>query len=226
MLDRVQWRRLNSRFNIRDLLRSLNLKRFEHEHEIDYEYEFLISNQSPLLNPHSSLLLNSRSGDCRNKIGVISDHLKHVNKVVLRTQIEMHSRSQRRRFFRSAPRITTSGVLLASSEISQSQWRCIFVTVGNHYCFKLPSLRRRAGSPRFKRSSWFGTGQRSLFLVLTERIAASGDKNDRNVPRHLLNRSMCSSSLVLVPSISQWKFLEMLAGISVNRWNRPHTTGW
>ena len=32
---------------------------------------------------------------------------------------------------------------------AQSQWRCIFVTVGNHYCFKLLSLRRRAVSPWF-----------------------------------------------------------------------------
>ena len=30
---------------------------------------------------------------------------------------------------------------------AQSQWRCISVTVGNHYCFKLLSLCRRAGSP-------------------------------------------------------------------------------
>ena len=30
-----------------------------------------------------------------------------------------------------------------------AQWRCIFVTISNHYCFKLLSLRRRAGSPWF-----------------------------------------------------------------------------
>ena len=49
--------------------------RFEYEYEIEYEDEFLISNQSSPLNPNSSLLLTSRSGDCRNKIDVTSDHL-------------------------------------------------------------------------------------------------------------------------------------------------------
>ena len=39
----------------------------------EYEYEFLISNQSPPLNPHSSLLLTS--------IDVTSDHLKYANRI-------------------------------------------------------------------------------------------------------------------------------------------------
>ena len=47
----------------------------------EYQYAFLISNQSPPLNPHSSLLLTSRSGDCRNEIDVTSDHLKHANMI-------------------------------------------------------------------------------------------------------------------------------------------------
>ena len=55
--------------------------RFEHENKVEYDYEFLISNQSHPLNPHSSLLLTSRSGVCRNKIDVASHHLNHANKI-------------------------------------------------------------------------------------------------------------------------------------------------
>ena len=55
--------------------------RFEYEYEIEYEHKFLISNQSSPLNPHSSLLLSSRSRDCRNKISVSSDHLKQAEKI-------------------------------------------------------------------------------------------------------------------------------------------------
>ena len=55
--------------------------RLEYEYEIEYEYECLLSNQSPPLNPNPPLLLTSRSGDCRNKIDVTSDHLKHANRI-------------------------------------------------------------------------------------------------------------------------------------------------
>ena len=50
---------------------------FRFEYEID---KFLISNQSPPLNPNSFLLLTSRSGDARNKVFVTSDHLMHAYK--------------------------------------------------------------------------------------------------------------------------------------------------
>ena len=43
----------------------------EFEYQIEYKYEFLISNQSPPLNPHSSLLLTSRSGDCTRLMSLV-----------------------------------------------------------------------------------------------------------------------------------------------------------
>ena len=61
---------------------------------------------------------------------------------------------------------------------AQSQWRCIFVTVGNHYCFKLLSLRRRVGSP------WF-----TDFLIWNQpelSIPAAGQKD-----RGLWGREWC-----------------------------------
>ena len=54
--------------------------RFEYEYEIEYEYDFQTSTQSSPQIPHSSLLLNNRKGDFRNRIDdVKSDYLKHTN---------------------------------------------------------------------------------------------------------------------------------------------------
>ena len=42
----------------------------EYKYEIDYEYDFRISNQPHPQSPRPSLLLISREGGSRNKIGV------------------------------------------------------------------------------------------------------------------------------------------------------------
>ena len=51
-------------------VRKYILATFRSEDEIDYEYDFRISNQSHSQSPRSSLLLTSREGGSRNKIGV------------------------------------------------------------------------------------------------------------------------------------------------------------
>ena len=85
---------------------------------------------------------------------------------------ETHSRPQRPRSFWSAPRITTSGLVQRHSVF---EWLCkhnrlrpqpiIFVKLDSEHAQK-------------SRTSGVGLGQRSRFLVLTKRSAASGDENE------------------------------------------------
>ena len=76
---------------------------------------------------------------------------------------------------------------------AQSQWRCIFVTDGNHCCFRLLSLRRRAGSPWF--TDFLGWKQPELS------IPAAGQKD-----RGLWGREWCGHGYraFSTPAQVQW----------------------
>ena len=58
---------------------------------------------------------------------------------------------------------------------------------------------------RDSRTSWFGTSQRSIFLVLTERVAASGDDNVTNRPQASNARALTLSAYAeCINTIKMW----------------------
>ena len=80
----------------------------------------------------------------------------------------VHSRPQRPRSFWSAPRIATSGqVQHRNSAHAQSQVWQIWLVLVSIYCVYISIQNQNV----------IGPGQKSWFLVLTKRSAASGDEN-------------------------------------------------
>ena len=92
----------------------------------------------------------------------------------------MHSRPQRPRSFWSAPRIATSGQLQRHSGF---EWICKHNRLRPEPIrfVRLDSEHAQSDGKSVNRGhSVVGHGQRSRFLVLTKRSAASGDENERD----------------------------------------------
>ena len=111
------------------------------------------------------------------------------NEVGKRYHLRSHSRPQRPRSFWSAPRIATSGLVQRHSVF---EWLC------KHNRLRPQPIRfvrldsEHAQSDGKSRTSGVGLGQRSRFLVLTKKSAASGDVNVKVIPRYCITHPYCA----------------------------------